>query len=102
MVIRYKKKCIKCKKNYALVIPKERYVVCYECQKADMQGEIKDPKMKKMFKISEEFYKDNSFLRDIKVKYIRYGSLTEKQIAAFKKTVDKMKKLKKDEILQKI
>ena len=59
-----------------------------------MQGEIKDPKMKKMFDIPEEFYKENSFLRDIKIKYLQWGELTEKQIEAFKKTVEKMKKEK--------
>ena len=57
-----------------------------------MKGEIKDPKMKKMFDIPEEFYKENSFLRDIKIKYLKFGELTEKQIAAFKKTVENLKK----------
>ena len=92
MVVKFKKKCIKCNKNYAIVSPKERYVVCYECQKKEMQGEIKDKGMKKMFDIPEQYYKDNSFLRDIKIKYLRYGSLTEKQINAFKKTVERMQK----------
>ena len=59
-----------------------------------MKGEIKDPKMKKMFDIPEEFYKENSFLRDIKIKYLQWGELTEKQIEAFKKTVEKMKQEK--------
>jgi len=43
--------------------------------------------MKKMFDIPEEFYVSNSFLRDIKVKYLRFGNLSDKQIEAFKKTV---------------
>ena len=60
-----------------------------------MQGKVKDPKMKKMFDIPEEFYKENSFLRDIKVKYLQWGGLTERQIEAFKKTVEKMKEEKK-------
>lgn len=47
--------------------------------------------MKKMFDIPEDFYKKNSFLRSIKINYLRYGKLTEKQIEAFKKAVDKMK-----------
>lgn len=50
-----------------------------------MSGEIKDPKMKKMFNIPEDLYKNNAFLRDIKIKYLRFGSLTEKQVDAFKK-----------------
>ena len=56
-----------------------------------MEGEIKDPKMKKMFDIPEEFYKKNMFLRSIKINYLRFGKLSEKQIEAFKKTVKKMK-----------
>ncbi len=56
-----------------------------------MKGEIKDPKMKKMFDIPEEFYEENSFLRDIKIKYLKWGELSERQIAAFKKTVKERK-----------
>jgi len=50
--------------------------------------------MKKLFDIPEEFYKENVFLRNIKVNFIRYESLTDNQINAFKKTVDEMKKEK--------
>ena len=59
-----------------------------------MKGEIKDPKMKKMFDIPEEFYKDNAFLRDIKIKYLKWGELTENQINAFKKVVKDLKDAK--------
>ncbi len=69
------------------------FAVCYECEKSQLEGEVKDPEMKKMFDIPEEFYKQNSFLRNIKINYLRYGKLSEKQIAAFKKTVEKMNKL---------
>ncbi len=65
--------------------------MCYECQKAEMKGEIKDPKIKKMCDIPEEFYKDNAFLRDIKIKAIKWGELTENQINAFKKVVKELK-----------
>ena len=33
----------------------------------------------------------NASLRDIKIKYIRFKTLTERQIEAFKETVKKMK-----------
>ena len=56
-----------------------------------MDSEIEDPVMKKMFDVPEQFYMDNSFLRRIKVNYIRYGNLSEKQIEAFKKVVDQLK-----------
>lgn len=92
MAIKFKQKCFRCRKNYVIVTRRQRYVICYDCQKSEMKGEIKDPKMKKMFNIPEEFYKENSFLRDIKTKYLKWGELTEKQINAFKKTVEKMKK----------
>ena len=60
-------------------------------KKNELKGEIKNKKFKKMFDIPEEFYKENLFLRSIKINYLRYGKLTEKQIAAFKKTVKNMK-----------
>ncbi len=65
-------------------------IVCYDCQKAELQEEIKDTEMKKMFDIPEEYYKQNYFLRDIKIKYLRFGSLTENQINAFKKVVNEI------------
>jgi len=60
-----------------------------------MQGEIKDPKMKKLLDIPEEYYKENSFLRNIKINYLKYGRLTEKQVEAFKKTVEKIREKRK-------
>ncbi|MBD3355453.1 hypothetical protein GF361_05765 [Candidatus Woesearchaeota archaeon] len=92
MAIKFKKKCWRCRKNYVTVTKRQRYATCYECQKKEMQGEIKDPKMKNMFDIPEEFYRNNSFLRDIKIKYLKFGNLTENQINAFKKVVKDLKK----------
>lgn len=91
MAVLFKQKCMRCKKNYVTVSRNQRFVTCYECQKNDIDKEVKDPEMKKMFDIPEEFYKENAFLRDIKSNYIRWGKLTERQIEAFKKTVDKLK-----------
>jgi len=88
---KYKEKCRRCKKNYVTVTWRQRYPLCYDCQKKEMSGEIKDPKLKKMFNVPEEFYKENAFLRNIKINYLRFGSLSEKQIEAFKETVKKMK-----------
>ncbi len=91
MAVTFQKKCCKCRKNYVTVTARQNYVVCYECQKKAMSGEIKDPEMKKMFDIPEEFYKQNTFLCDIKVKYLQYGSLTERQIEAFKRVAKELK-----------
>ena len=40
MAVRYKQKCWKCKKNYVLITGKQRYAVCYYCQKDQLKGEI--------------------------------------------------------------
>ena len=91
MAIHYKQKCFRCKKNYVLASWKNRFVTCYDCQKSELKGEIKDSKMKKMFDVPEEFYRHSAFLRDIKVNYLKYGKLSDKQIEAFKSTVEKLK-----------
>jgi hypothetical protein len=87
---RFKLRCWRCRKNYVLVSARQRFAQCYDCQKSEMVGKI-DKKFGKMFDISEEFYKENSFLRDIKIKAIKFGELSEKQVAAFKKVVKEMK-----------
>lgn len=91
MAVKYKQRCFKCKKNFVLVTYRDKFPVCYECHKEELSKKITNPKMKKFFDIPEEFYKENSFLRNIKIAYLRYKELSEKQIAAFKKTVKKMK-----------
>jgi len=97
MALQYKSRCTRCKKNFQLITRPTPYVVCYECQKPEMQGEITDPEMKKMFDIPEQYYKDIMFLRDIKIKYLLYGNLSENQIEAFKKVVDKLEQKAKEE-----
>ena len=91
MAAKFKQKCSKCRKNYVLATWRSRYILCYDCQKLEMDKEIKDPKMKKMFNLPEEYYKKNPFFGNIKVAYLRWGNLTEKQIEAFKKAVIEMK-----------
>jgi len=90
-MVQYKQLCFRCKKNYVLVSGRNRFPICYECQKKELHKKIKDKKMKKFFDIPEEFYKENIFLRNIKIYYLRTKELSEKQIEAFKKTVKKMK-----------
>ena len=91
---KFKQLCGLCKKNFVVITWKERFPVCYDCNKSQLQGAVKDPKMKKLFNIPEEYYKENIFLRSIKINYLRFGNLTEKQIEAFKKTVEKFKESK--------
>ena len=95
MRFQFKQKCNKCKKNYILTTSSQTYVICYDCQKNSLMEEIKDPVFEKLFDIPEDYYKENAFLRNIKLNYLRYNNLTEKQIAALKKAVEKMKKTSK-------
>ena len=95
MVVRYKQKCSRCRKNYVSVTWKTKFPVCYDCEKNSLQGDIKDPAMKKMFEIPIEFYQESMFLRDIKINYLRYGKLSDKQVEAFKNVVEKMKQPRK-------
>jgi hypothetical protein len=92
MSVRYKQKCARCKKNYVIATWRQRYTLCYNCQKGELQGEVKDPKIKKLFDIPEKYYRENAFLRDVKINYLRYGKLSEKQVDAFRKATERMKK----------
>ncbi|MBI5390130.1 hypothetical protein HZB02_01460 [Candidatus Woesearchaeota archaeon] len=88
MVTRYKQKCYRCKKNYVITSYRNSFPVCYDCCKEELSKPVNDPAMKKFFAIPEDYYKQNSFLVNIKLNYLKYGTLTEKQIAAFKKVVE--------------
>jgi hypothetical protein len=85
-----KKKCNKCRKNYVKCTKRQGYILCYDCQKPQLNVEIEDKTMKALFDIPEEFYKENGFLCELKSKYIRFGSLSEKQIAVFEKIVKEL------------
>ena len=94
MAIQFKQKCSRCKKNFVLTTSRNSYILCYDCQKGSLVGEITDPFYKKLFDIPEEYYKENAFLRNIKSNYLKYHNLTDNQIVTFQKVVDKMKKEK--------
>ena len=89
--VKFKQKCSKCKKNYVLTSSRNDYIVCYDCQKDELNQPITEAEMKDLFNIPEEYYRHNYFLRNIKINYLRYHNLSEKQIAAFKKTIDSVK-----------
>lgn len=95
-MITYQQRCGRCKKNFVMVSRGAQFVTCYPCQKAEMSGEIKDPKLKKMFNIPEELYMKNAFLRDIKIKYLRFGTLSDKQIEIFKKVAKELTEKNKE------
>ena len=58
-------------------------------RKRRTKGEITIPSYKKLFNIPEEYYKENAFLRSIKINYLKYHNLTDKQIETFKKVAAK-------------
>jgi hypothetical protein len=91
MAVKYKQICWRCRKNYVAATWRQDYVTCYECQKKEMVGTIKDPKMKRLLNLPEEYYKESSFLRNIKISYLKYGKLTDRQIEVFKEVVKKVK-----------
>ncbi len=91
MAVIYKQKCARCKKNYVMATWRQPFLTCYDCQKTELEQEVKDPEMKKFFNIPHEYYKESAFLRNIKITYLRYSSLTDKQREAFKKTVTVLK-----------
>jgi hypothetical protein len=92
--VKFKQKCVKCKKNYVLATSRSSYVVCYDCQKDALKTEVTDPVYKELLDIPEAYYKENAFLRNIKINYLKYNSLTQTQAEAFKKVVEQMKKEK--------
>lgn len=83
-------KCSRCRKNYVLTTQRREILVCYECQKPYLDQPIEDPRMKKLFDIPEELYKENNFLRHIKANYQRFKTLSEKQRQAFEQTVQEL------------
>jgi len=90
-MVNYKQLCARCKKNYVLASWRNKYLTCYDCQKSELNKKIEDKKMEKFFDIPEKFYEKNAFLRNIKLSYLRFGELTQKQEDSFKDTVEKLK-----------
>jgi len=85
-MVKYKQKCAKCGVNYVLVSSwRDRSPICFDCQKPDLEKEITDPEMKDFFDIPYNLYVDSSFLRNIRVNYIRYGRISDRQKEAFTK-----------------
>jgi probable phosphoglycerate mutase len=57
----------------------------------EINAPIDDPKFKKLFDIDQKYYEESSFLRSIKGNYLRFGSLSERQIETFKRVSEEMK-----------
>ncbi|MBI4152341.1 hypothetical protein HY495_01410 [Candidatus Woesearchaeota archaeon] len=93
---RFKQRCAICKKNMVMMYSSRQFPICAECHMKRISDPVTEPPYKKLFDIPREFYEKSMFLRNIKEAYQRFGSLTEKQISAFKKAVKDMKNPKKE------
>ena len=68
--------------------------ICADCEMR-YWDKVTDPKYKELFDIPKSYYEKNYFLRNVRGYYDRADKLSDKQIAAFKKTVKEMKEGKK-------
>lgn len=87
---KYKQLCTLCRRNHVTIEYYKQKPICPECEMKNWE-EVKSEKYKKIFDISKEFYTKSYFLRNVRDYYEKFGKLSEKQIEAFKKTVEKMK-----------
>ena len=87
---KFKQRCAICKKNMVVMYSSRQFPICTECHMKKINQPIEDPKYKKLLDIPVELYEKSSFLRNIKESYLRFDSLTEKQIEAFKKVVKEL------------
>ena len=68
-----------------------QFPICVECDMKQINEPITDPEYKKLFDLPLEIYEKSSFLRSIKKSYLRYKTLTDKQLEIFKKVAQEMK-----------
>src|SRR3989338_5663131 len=87
---RYQQRCVRCKKNLVLMIRPRQFPLCVECEMKELSQAVTDPVFVELFALEEKFYRENSFLRDIKRRYLRFGALSDKQIETFKKVVKEL------------
>ena len=87
---RYKQLCNLCRKNHLVIEHYKQKPICPECEMKNW-GKIEKEKYKKILDIPKEIYVKSYFLRNVRSYYEIFGKLSEKQIEAFKKTVEKLK-----------
>lgn len=88
---RYKQLCAICRKSHVLISSGNQFPICTACSMRQIDKPIEDAAFKKLFDIEQKLYESSSFLRSIKSNYLRFGSLSEKQIEVFKKVAAEMK-----------
>lgn len=88
---RYKQLCAICRKSHVLISSGNQFPICTACSMRQIDKPIEDAAFKKLFDIDQKLYESSSFLRSIKSNYLRFGSLSEKQIEVFKKVAAELK-----------
>ncbi len=88
---RYKQLCAICRKSHVLISSGNQFPICTACSMRQIDKPIEDVVFKKLFDIDQKLYESSSFLRSIKSNYLRFGSLSEKQIEVFKKVAAELK-----------
>ncbi len=94
---KFKQRCAMCKDNMVVMYSRRQFPICVECHMKRIDKPIEDAKYKKLFNVPKEVYEQSTFLRNIKESYLRFGSLSEKQVEVFKKVVKDVKKELKDQ-----
>lgn len=87
---RYKQLCAICRKNHVLISARGQFPICTACSMREISKPIEDEKFRKMFDIDKKLYEKSSFLRSIKSNYLRFGSLSEKQVETFKMVAEEL------------
>ncbi len=82
---KYKQLCAICKKNHVLILQRNQFPICTACSMKQINQPITDEKFRKLFDIDNKLYEESSFLRSIKSNYLRFGSLSGKQVETFKR-----------------
>jgi len=94
-MVSFKQRCMVCKEKYVLVkSARQKFVTCMDCEMKYVEKPIENKAMAKIFDIPLDWYRENYFLRSIRYQYGKWGTLTERQLEAFKKAVEDMKKEK--------
>ena len=93
---KFKQRCAMCKDNMVIIFSHRQFPICVDCHMKRITKPVTE-KAYKFLNISNDLYKQSTFLRNIKESYQRFDKLSEKQIDAFKKVVKELKNPPKEE-----
>lgn len=73
-----------------------QFPICVDCHMKRISEPVKDKKYD-FLNIADDLYRESSFLRNIKESFLRFDTLSEKQIEVFKKVVNDLNPKEKKE-----